>query len=140
MSRASGPDREDAGPSRSIEALIGTILRVGVLTSVIVVVVGVSISSVRHPASLVSAYELDRLIEIHGNYPSSLPGVVEGVRHGQGGAIVSAGLLLLVLTPVVRVAASLVLFARERDWRFVVVTAVVLLLLLVSFAVGKAGA
>jgi len=34
---------------------------------------------------------------------------------------------------------SIVAFALERDWRYAVITAVVLLILIVSFALGKAG-
>jgi uncharacterized membrane protein len=140
MSRAPGPSGAEREPPGRFEGLIGTILRVGVLVSVTVVVIGVAVSSVRHPASLTSAYALDRLIAVHGNYPSSIPGVIRGIWRIEGAAVVSAGLLVLVLTPVLRVAASLVLFARERDWRFVVITAVVLGLLVLSFAVGRAGA
>ncbi len=140
MIRIPEPPRSGSGRTGRFEGLIGTILRVGVVLSVAVVAVGVVISSVRHPASLTSAYALDRLVRARGDYPSSIGAVVHGVGRGQGAAVVSAGLVLLVLTPIVRVAASLVLFARDRDWRFVVMTAIVLGFLLLSFAVGKAGA
>jgi uncharacterized membrane protein len=45
----------------------------------------------------------------------------------------------MIITPVTRVAVSIVAFAMERDWRYVGITALVLLVLLVSFALGKAG-
>jgi uncharacterized membrane protein len=53
--------------------------------------------------------------------------------------LVTAGLVLLIVTPVLRVAASLVLFAVERDKIYTLVTAAVLLLLALSFILGKAG-
>jgi uncharacterized membrane protein YfcA len=53
-------------------------------------------------------------------------------------AVITLGLLLLIATPVVRVAVSIVAFAAEHDRRFVVVTTVVLLILLFSiFYVGN---
>jgi uncharacterized membrane protein YfcA len=52
-------------------------------------------------------------------------------------AVITLGLLLLIATPVVRVAVSIVAFAVEHDRRFVVITTAVLLILLFSiFYVG----
>jgi len=50
-----------------------------------------------------------------------------------------AGLLVLIATPVLRVALSVVGFALQRDWVYVGLTVLVLLVLLGSFLVGKAG-
>jgi uncharacterized membrane protein len=46
------------------------------------------------------------------------------------------GLLLLIATPVLRVAASTIGFALDHDTRFVAITLVVLAVLVGSFAVG----
>lgn len=46
--------------------------------------------------------------------------------------LISLGLLLLILTPVARVALSLGLFLEERDWTFALITFWVLLVLLGS--------
>jgi uncharacterized membrane protein len=46
--------------------------------------------------------------------------------------IIQLGILILIATPVVRVAFSVFAFAEERDWMYVVVTLVVLGLLLFS--------
>ncbi len=50
-----------------------------------------------------------------------------------------AGLLLLVATPVARVALSIVIFIIERDRLYVLITAAVLLILVVAFVTGAAG-
>ncbi len=42
-------------------------------------------------------------------------------------SLLTTGLILLLATPVARVAMSVVEYARVRDWRFVVLTAIVLL-------------
>ena len=53
-------------------------------------------------------------------------------------AIVQLGLVLLIATPVARVAFTLVAFARQRDRAYVMITTIVLALLLYSlfFAPG----
>jgi len=53
-------------------------------------------------------------------------------------AYLSLGLIVLIATPFVRVAGSLVVFARERDGRYVLVTASVLLIMCVGVVLGKA--
>ena len=51
----------------------------------------------------------------------------------------TVGLLVLIATPVMRVAVSILAFAADRDWRFVAITISVLAILLVSLLVGRAG-
>ena len=46
--------------------------------------------------------------------------------------------VLLIATPVMRVAVSIVAFLIERDWIFVIVTSFVLAMLILSFFLGKA--
>jgi uncharacterized membrane protein len=54
-------------------------------------------------------------------------------------AIVQLGLVLLIATPVARVAMSLVAFILQRDRVYVVVTALVLALLIFSLSGGIGG-
>ena len=65
--------------------------------------------------------------------------IVMIIGNPAGEHIANLGLLLLIATPVARVAASIFLFARERDFTFVIITTTVLLLLLLSFVLGAAG-
>ena len=57
--------------------------------------------------------------------------------HGQ--AIVAAGLLALVATPILRVAVLIVAFLYQGDRLFALLGTIVLCLLLLSFALGTAG-
>jgi uncharacterized membrane protein len=66
--------------------------------------------------------------------------VIHGVRQGEGQAIIMAGLLVLIATPVARVALSVIIFIIARDRLYTAITATVLLILLVSFAVGLVAA
>ena len=53
-----------------------------------------------------------------------------------GPALTSAGLVILIATPVARVVASVVGYAAERDWIFVALTGTVLLILVGSLLVA----
>ncbi len=74
------------------------------------------------------------------SFPHSLGDVFAGLGHGDPLAILALGLIVLLLTPVARVAISIFAFARERDWLYVGITTLVLLILLVSFLLGRGGA
>ena len=60
--------------------------------------------------------------------------IAQGLAAGNAAAIAQAGLVLLMLTPVIRVAATLVAFAIRRDRVFVAITLVVLVTLLLGIA------
>jgi uncharacterized membrane protein len=132
-------DQRSDSRVRRVELLISAILRVGVVTSLSVVVFGTVISFLHHPDYTSVPAELQRLTSPGAAFPRTLGEVWGGVRHGRGQAVVVVGLLLLIATPVIRVAVSVFTFVYQRDATFVAVTSLVLALLLLSFALGKAG-
>jgi len=66
------------------------------------------------------------------SFPHSFDQIWAGLLALHPQAIIALGLMLLIATPVLRVAVSIVAFALERDARFVVITALVLVILLLS--------
>ena len=58
--------------------------------------------------------------------------------HGRAEGFYSLGLLVLILTPFVRVIGSIVAFTVLREWRFVAVTTAVLLVMIASIVIGAA--
>ena len=58
------------------------------------------------------------------------------VDEAVGLRVVMAGIGCFIALPVLRLLLMLVVFARRRDWRFVGITATVLTILFVSFALG----
>jgi len=124
---------------RRVELTISNLLRAGVLASLLVVVLGTTVTFAHHPEYVRSHRDLSRLTGPAADFPHSLPAVVRGIRHHQGRSLVVAGLLLLIATPVLRVAVSIVAFAVQRDRVFVVVTSIVLAVLVTSFVLGRAG-
>ena len=125
---------------RQAELIISAVLRVGVLTSLLVIVVGSLLTFLHHPEYVSSASDLSRLMQPGAAVPHSIHEVITGIGKLRGQSIVAAGLLLLILTPVVRVAVSILAFRAQRDRTYVLITSVVLVLLLLSFVLGRAGA
>jgi len=112
-----------------IEVIIGTLLRTGVMLAACVVLVGTVIYLAHHGRDAVN------FSTFHGGVPDalrSLEGIVNGAVHLSERAIIQLGLLLLIATPVARVAFSAVAFAIERDFMYVWITLFVLGVLLYS--------
>lgn len=115
---------------RAMEVVLGNLLRAGVLVAGVVVLAGGLLELVTYGGQSVS-YSVFR-----GEPASlrSLMGIWQGAEEARPKHLIQLGLLLLVLTPVLRVALSAVLFARQRDGIFVGVTLWVLGVLLYSLA------
>ena len=124
--------------SRQVELVISHLLRIGVMLSLTVVVIGMVVSFVHHPDYLSSSTALHGITSHSAVFPHTMRDAVESMRRAEGRGIVVLGLLLLVATPVMRVAVSILGFVYERDWLFVAITATVLALLLLSFVLGRA--
>jgi uncharacterized membrane protein len=122
--------------SRQVELLISNLLRIGVGTSLAIVVIGTIVSFAHHPKYFSSKAELQRLTAHDAAFPDTVADSMAAISHGKGRGIVIVGLLLLVATPVMRVAVSILGFIYEEDWAFVAITVTVLALLLLSFALG----
>jgi uncharacterized membrane protein len=120
---------------RNIEEVVGEILRAGVILSALVVFVGGWLYLIGNawarPDYRVFRGEPAEL--------RTLGGIVHGAMQLQPRAVIQLGLLLLIATPVLRVMASIVGFAAERDRMYVVFTLLVLGILLYSlFGAGLA--
>jgi uncharacterized membrane protein len=123
---------------RQVELLISVLLRVGVSVSLAVVVLGTVFTFVHHREYLKDRTAMPEVTGEAAKFPHTVGQVLSGVRDLQGRSIVMLGLLLLIATPVMRVAVSIFAFVYEHDRTYVVITAVVLALLLLSFVLGKA--
>ena len=125
-------------PMRPVELLISNLLRVGVVTSMLIVFIGTTISFLRHPDYLSNPPALSRLTTPGAAFPHTLHDVLRGVRDGRGQAIVMVGLLLLIATPVSRVAFMLIAFVIQRDRIYVAISELVLALLFYGLLLGRA--
>jgi uncharacterized membrane protein len=131
--------RAPEGPRmRRAELIISAVLRIGVVSSMVVILAGTLLSFLHHRDYVTSPAELQRLTQPGAAVPQTLHDVEKGVAQLRGRSVVAAGLLLLILTPVIRVAASILAFVIQRDRTYVLITSLVLLLLLLSFSLGRA--
>jgi uncharacterized membrane protein len=111
-----------------IENILGNLLRAGVLLSALVVLIGGVIYLLRHGHSPVD-------FRAFRGEPADLRdirGIVSDTLALRGRGIIQLGLLLLIATPVARVAFSIFGFAEERDRMYVVFTVIVFSILLYS--------
>jgi uncharacterized membrane protein len=111
-----------------IENILGNLLRAGVLLSALVVLIGGVIYLLRHGHSPVN-------FRAFRGEPADLRdirGIVSDTLALRGRGIIQLGLLLLIATPVARVAFSIFGFAEERDRMYVVFTGIVFSILLYS--------
>ncbi len=107
----------------AVEIVIGKIMRIGVLFSAAVMILGFAMF----------------LITGHSGYPSfptTLPAIWQGLISFKAYAYMMAGIYLLILTPVLRVVISIYAFYQEKDMLYVKITSLVLLILIISVIVG----
>ena len=124
-------NRDELPGHVQMSTVIGGILQGGVLLSSAVIILGVILLPFRSGG--LSPQRIETFPHTFGQLWPEL-----ATFHPQ--AIIVLGLLLLIATPVIRVAASVVAFWLEHDRRFVIITLIVLAILIVSFLLGKGGA
>ena len=114
---------------RHLESMIGRLLRVGVFAAAATVALGGALYLIRHGAAQVSYKTFDG----GGVNRRSLAGILGAAAHFESAALIQLGLLLLIATPVARVAMAAVGFWLERDRLYTGVSLLVLVILLLSF-------
>jgi uncharacterized membrane protein len=127
-----------ANPARqwsdqNVEEWIGNLLRAGVTLAAAVVLFGSCVYLARH------GHELPQYHVFVGAPTDlrSISGIMKDVLAFKGRGLIQLGLLLLIATPVARVAFSVVAFAIQRDRLYVVVTLIVLAVLTYSLLGGR---
>ena len=115
-----------------VEQLVGNLLRFGVLIAAAVTAIGGIFLLIQHGNALADYHAFAP----EPNALRSIGGVVRGALSLDSKAVVQLGLLLLIATPIARVAMSLVAFALQRDRLYVVITTIVLAILLYSLIFG----
>jgi uncharacterized membrane protein len=115
-----------------VEQIMAIMLRAGVVLAAGVILSGGALYLWRH------GQEQPVYTVFHG-VPDTLKhpaGIWEGVLAGRGRAWIQFGLLVLIATPVSRVAFSVFAFERDHDWTYVVITLIVLAVLVSSLVGG----
>jgi uncharacterized membrane protein len=118
---------------KRMETFIGNLLRAGVLSSALIVAIGAAVYLVRHGHSPTSY----RTFQGEPSNLRTVSGIFREALALRGRGIIQLGLLLLIATPVARVAFSIFGFAEEHDRLYVIVASIVLLILAYSL-IGSA--
>lgn len=75
-----------------------------------------------------------------GSLLDILHGIVVGGFSWQASAFLDAGLLILLLTPMVRLLAGIYVSLRMRDWLYALIGLIVVALVVIGLLAGQSGA
>jgi uncharacterized membrane protein len=117
---------------KQVELIVGNILRTSVLIAAGVTVIGGILYLIRYGQSAPSY----RVFRGEPAYLRDLYGIFRDLMSFRSRGIIQFGLLLLIATPVARVAFSIFAFLVQRDRTYVVVTCIVLAALIYSLSGG----
>lgn len=113
-----------------LEVIISVMLRTGVMIAALVVLLGGICYLTKHGGEQPEYHVFHGTAETYRD----IGAIIHHVGPGHCQAVIQLGLLLLILTPIARVAFSAAGFALERDGTYVVLTLVVLAILIYSIA------
>ena len=111
-----------------MRTIMGSLLRVGVLSSAFLIVLGGILFFIQHPSETFNYTAFKGEPERLKHLNTILSEAIEF----RGMAIIQLGLILLIATPVARVFFSFWGFLLEKDWIYVIITFIVLLVLFYS--------
>jgi uncharacterized membrane protein len=113
---------------QKMDQIMGGLLRTGVVLAAAIVFVGGALFLSRHRLPVTNY----RVFQGEPVELRTISGIVHEALAFHGRGFIQLGLLVLIATPVARVAFSFFAFLYERDWTYVFVTALVLGLLAYS--------
>lgn len=116
-------------PERDVEKIVGQLLRYGVVTASLVVLAGGILYLIHSGASIRPDYHQFKGEE---NSLVTFKGIIMGLFTLDAMGVIQFGVLLLIITPILRIVFSLFAFAVEKDRLYVIITMVVLAIILLS--------
>lgn len=135
--RLSGMGRSGSG-DRILYVWTPRILRGSLACGAALLVLGLCVMGATEPGSYVAAFRALQRGEL-SDRAIRAGQLLQDVAHGRGRALLTAGLLVLTLVPIGRVAFTVVVFVLERDWIFAFLTSLVLALLGLGVLLGHIG-
>jgi len=115
--------------NKKMQQLIGSTLRIGVMTACCIAILGGAYYLISHGSEPMPDY-----YKFHGEPTSltSLSGIFGGLIHLKAANLIQLGVLVLMLTPITRIILSLFDFAHQRDWLYVAITTIVFLVIFLN--------
>ncbi|HLW70484.1 MAG TPA: DUF1634 domain-containing protein [Candidatus Binataceae bacterium] len=113
------------------------LLRTILLVAIALLSGGLILTAVAEPGYFVSRYNQAQAGHLFGR--ETVIGLWSNMLAGQPHAILTLGLYALTLVPLARVAFCLILFMKQRDFTYVMLTGYVLAGLIAGVLLGKVG-
>jgi uncharacterized membrane protein len=120
---------------KDMQALLGQVLRAGTVISISIVFIGGIFYLYRH-GHTIADYRAFKGIPDFVQHPE---GIFNGIFTLKGQAIIQFGIILLIATPIFRVIFSAVGFVLEKDYMYLGISLLVLLIIFISLLNGHAG-
>lgn len=122
-------ERPETPGGPGLEIWISYVLRIGVLIAAAIILVGLILLVVRGPSGG-GPTSLHQIVNNEQQMTVRPSAILHGVGAGNAVSIIQLGVFALILTPVTRVAMTIILFALQRERIFTLVTLAVFLILL----------
>ena len=123
---------------RDVELYIGKLLRYGVMLSCGITLFGGIIYLIQHHGVSPDYSPVPDGQPFPGvdHYLRELSTIIPRVLQLDGAAIVQLGVCVLIATPIVRVAFSAIAFLIEKDYMYVLITLIVLIIIIANMLLG----
>ncbi|HKV70098.1 MAG TPA: DUF1634 domain-containing protein [Gemmatimonadales bacterium] len=130
---AEAPIRAPAG--HGMRPVVSALLRYGVILSAATIILGLVL--LLFQVGLQAFISIPRVPAAESTDLTSVRAVLSQLLPPVPQAVMDAGILLLIATPVLTVGASVVSFAIEGDRLYALIAAVVFAMLIIGFTVGR---
>jgi uncharacterized membrane protein len=113
---------------------VGNLLRLGVILSVITSLIGF-IKLFTEGFKMPRKY---KLLDMGTSSEKVWGHFWETLCKGEGMAIIQLGILMLIFTPLMRIIFALIGYLKEKDYLYVLISSIVLIIMIISFVTGYA--
>ncbi|MCY0967799.1 DUF1634 domain-containing protein [Chryseobacterium wangxinyae] len=113
---------------------VGNLLRLGVILSVITSLIG-------FVKLFMEGFEMPRkykLLDMGTSSEKVWSHFWQTLCKGEGMAIIQLGILMLIFTPLMRIIFALIGYLKEKDYLYVLISSIVLIIMIISFVTGYA--
>jgi uncharacterized membrane protein len=131
-------DQWNPSSDSELRPVVSAFLRYGVLLAAAVIVIGLVLSFVQVGFKTFVSMPRVRVPEVSTDL-TTLRTVFRELLPPIPEAVMDAGVLLLIATPVLTVGASTIMFAVEKDWMYVAISGFVFAVLILGFVLGGRG-
>jgi uncharacterized membrane protein len=123
---------------RDVEQYIGKLLRYGVVIACTITTLGGIIYMLQRNGEMPNYKALPSGVPFEGvdAYLRGLKTILPQILNFDGAAIIQFGVIVLIATPIARVAFSVISFLIEKDYMYVTITLIVLCIILANMIFG----